>query len=568
MSDLFRKRYIHLLLILIIGLAAYSNTFNVPFHFDDFFNIVDNPDIADLSKFWPPSGSRWFGMLTFALNYRLGGLDTTGYHIFNLIVHIISAILVYYLVLMTLKILQQPFSRSLGENASNLIPLFSALFFVSHPVQTQAVTYIVQRLASLSTMLFLLSLLSYIKFRMAGADDTVSFLKSAVWYLFSFLFALLSMKTKEIAFTLPLVIITYEFMFLKGNPYKRFLCASVFFMAVPISQIDFNQPFEHFIDRFFGDIGETTRLFTGMSRWDYLFTQFRVIVTYIRLLFYPVRQNLDYDYPIYHSFAEPAVFLSFAFLLIIFLTGIYIIYRVRILERMRPESLLISFGILFFFTALSVESSIIPIKDVIFEHRIYLPSVGAFIAINTAILMSAQRFRSSMPLLWKIIFLALSSSVVLFSGATYARNIIWQDRAELWADALRKSPDKMRPLYNAGVYLIEKDLLDKGTFTGDEFPVIEPTKAEAWVNIGIILEKNRLYRGSASAFKKALEINPMHTGAWNNLGVVLMESGEYEQAYAMFETALNINPEFKPALDNIKIVEQYLSPQKNMPSEQ
>ena len=123
-----------------------------------------------------------------------------------------------------------------------------------------------------------------------------------------------------------------------------------------------------------------------VSRWDYLNTQFRVIVTYIRLLFFPVNQNLDYDYPIYRTFFTPPVFLSFLFLLGIFCWGIYLLYRsYKSDQANRFWYRLIAFGIFWFFVTLSVESSIIPIQDVIYEHRLYLPSVGFFMAIMSGI---------------------------------------------------------------------------------------------------------------------------------------------------------------------------------------
>jgi hypothetical protein len=122
-----------------------------------------------------------------------------------------------------------------------------------------------------------------------------------------------------------------------------------------------------------------------ISRTDYLLTQFRVIVTYMRLLIFPVNQNFDYEYPVYHSFFDPQVAFSFIFLFMIFLGGIYLIYASRLAAAKgnRHGLRLAAFGIFWFFLALSVESSIIPITDVIVEHRLYLPSIGIIIAFVT-----------------------------------------------------------------------------------------------------------------------------------------------------------------------------------------
>lgn len=218
---------------------SYSNTFNSPFQWDEGKFIAENPIVKDLSYFFEPSKakgfefyggikSRYIGYLTFALNYKIHGTDVSGYHIFNLLIHILNAMLVYFLVVLTFR---TPFlsnlslrPRSIG--GSNLIALLSALLFVSHPIQTEAVTYIFQRLASLVTFFYLLPIVLYIKWRIAsysplplweGVRGRVRWGRviPLLLYLLSLISAILAMKTKENAFTLPLVIMIYEFFFLK-----------------------------------------------------------------------------------------------------------------------------------------------------------------------------------------------------------------------------------------------------------------------------------------------------------------------------------------------------------------
>jgi len=160
------------LIIILLGFLVYSATFKVPFVLDDRHVIIENPAVRDLGYFMDPagiSGKRFIGYLTFALNYKLHGLDVTGYHAFNLLVHLINALLVYLLVVFTFN---TPWFSGNGlkdmsgmRHSRNRIALFTALLFVSHPVQTQAVTYISQRFASLATMFYLLSLVMYIKWR-------------------------------------------------------------------------------------------------------------------------------------------------------------------------------------------------------------------------------------------------------------------------------------------------------------------------------------------------------------------------------------------------------------------
>ena len=389
-KTLLHKPIVHILLIVITGLIAYSNTFHVPFQFDDINNIVKNSFVQDLRYFTEPSKAktaevkgveyyafkydgfknRFIGFLTFALNYKAHGLNVTGYHIVNLAIHIINALLVYWLVVLTLQTpwfnviasaaKQSPSpeiasSRNTGTRNDNgalfqpsafnphpsLIALFSSLLFISHPIQTETVTYIIQRLTSLATLFYLLSLVMYVKFRMQDAgyriqDKESKNRVSCIVYLVSLISAVLAMKTKEIALTLPIIIVLYEIFFFSKSqihpsptrltPYAlRFLYLTPFLLTlliIPLSHIEAPQS----AGDLFGDISETVRVQTDMSRLNYLFTEFRVIVTYIRLLFLPINQNLDYDYPVYNSFLNPHVFLSFLFLLSIFGLGVYLFY--------------------------------------------------------------------------------------------------------------------------------------------------------------------------------------------------------------------------------------------------
>jgi hypothetical protein len=154
---------LHFALVAFLGLFAYSNTFEVPFHFDDKIMVIENPTVKNFQYFTDPSKakdfqsysgfiSRYVGYLSFALNYNLHGLDVTGYHVTNLAIHIVNALLVYLIVLLTFRTPRMKESRAAA--GAGYIALFSALLFVSHPVQTQAVTYIIQRFASLAACFY------------------------------------------------------------------------------------------------------------------------------------------------------------------------------------------------------------------------------------------------------------------------------------------------------------------------------------------------------------------------------------------------------------------------------
>ncbi|HAG50864.1 MAG TPA: hypothetical protein DCL42_05950, partial [Deltaproteobacteria bacterium] len=201
----FFTRYGFLITFLLTTVSAfliYSNTFSSPFHFDDTPNIVENYKLRDLSIFWPPSDTRYIGSLSFALNYYFSGLNVFGYHLVNIIIHIINSILVWWLVILTFR---TPVMERINTNPQlkYFIAITASLLFVSHPIQTQAVTYIVQRFASLATLFYLLSLTLYIKAKLqtiqVEAKDENKFFSTSTltFYLLSLISAILAMKTKE-----------------------------------------------------------------------------------------------------------------------------------------------------------------------------------------------------------------------------------------------------------------------------------------------------------------------------------------------------------------------------------
>ncbi|GAB4544347.1 MAG: hypothetical protein Fur0020_13720 [Thermodesulfovibrionia bacterium] len=297
-----RCHRLHILLIILLSLISYSNTLNSSFHFDDEPAIVNNPIIKDIGYFISPSRAepfkgvfhydalkrRYITLLTFAINYRIHGLNVAGYHLVNLSIHISTAILLYLFILLTLR--TPLLINSSIKDYSGHIAIFTALLFATHPIQTEAVTYIWQRTTSISAMFCLLSFVMYVKYRLRAR---------ALYYLACLVLAVFAMKAKENAFVLPISIMLYEIIFFGADIKKRALSLIPILLAmliVPLSIIDINKPMV--------DVGEATRGASTLTRWQYLMTSFRVIITYIRLLFLPINQNLDYDYPVYDSFFD------------------------------------------------------------------------------------------------------------------------------------------------------------------------------------------------------------------------------------------------------------------------
>lgn len=568
----FRVSIIHFLLIITIGLLAYSNTFNVPFVFDDGYNISDNPVVKSVGNFvssftgYEYNPRRFVGYLTFALNYHFGGLSVTGYHIVNFAIHMVNGMLVYFLVILTFRTPHfsiQPAVRGAGNLESSTIALLSAILFVAHPIQTQAVTYIVQRFTSLATMFYLLSVVLYIRSRLARLNAV-----KVASFLFSLFCAVLAMKTKEIAFTLPIIIVLYEGIFF-ASPLKRrllFLVPVVMALAIiPISIVGNDKP----LGELLSDLSEKTRADTEIARWDYLVTEMRVLTTYVRLVFLPVNQNLDYNYPIYHSVLTPPVILSLLFLSALLAVATYLLYTSWRAGSMRYMSedegsvvgaatpmryayfRLVGFGILWFFVTLSVESSFIPLGDVIFEHRIYLPSVGIFIAMMSALSVTMEGVCGRWPAHGKIVLSITAFVILIMAGTTFARNRIWQDDVALWEDVVLKSPGRARGHNNLGFAYDGKGRVDRAFEEFRKAVALDPHYARPHYNMAALYSRKGQADEAIAEYEQSIALNPQDAVSYNGLGLAYSTKGEVDRAIQEFNRAVALKPGFVAAYSNL-----------------
>lgn len=299
--------FIAIILILLVGSISYSNTFHSPFIFDDAHIIVENKgihvdsfsatDLAGLKQ--GIRGNRPVVMLSFALNYYFGGLNPFGYHLINLLIHVLTAIIIYFFLQLTLNL---PSLREQYGKYAQTVALLSSLLFVAHPIQTQAVTYIVQRMASMAALFFLSSLYCYAKARLTGTGK-----RQIAYFLGSGLAALLALGSKENSVTLPFFIALYEYYFLSQPKLTRnrkkwlyimiglillgSLLVGVFTGFSPVQQL--NKIYQRYT-------------FTPGQR---TLTQLRIVIFYLGLLIAPLpsRLNLDHHFSISYSLLSPVV---------------------------------------------------------------------------------------------------------------------------------------------------------------------------------------------------------------------------------------------------------------------
>ena len=562
------SKTVQCIIIIVLGALLYANSLQVPFYLDDYREIVNSQIIKSFSYFinYHSSGgigsliSRSFGYLTFLLNYQIGGLNVVGYHLVNSAIHIISALLVYRIVSLTLL---TPYfadgrDKKTAGNRAGFIAFFAALLFVAHPLQTQAVTYIIQRFASLAALLYMLSLSCYIRARLITNEPGKSNFACLAWFTAAIVSGLLALMTKQNAFTLPLMVILFEMMFFPGDIKKKIRNLGILFAAavagVAIIIAASGKP----VSVLFASLDRATTVEPDITRLDYLATQMRVLVTYLRLLIFPAGQQLDYSYAISSGFLNTDVLLSGALLCALFLAAVYCLLLSRRKESRYGDAAqlfrIIAFGIFWFFITMLIESSIIPITDVIFEHRMYLPSAGIFMAAaaSVSLLGGAGNRVPGWP---RPRVLAASAAVILILGfLTIARNQVWRDEISFWEDNASKSPRNGRVLNN-----LAQARERKGDLKGAEEAYVRAInlksyQAASFINLGhIYIEWGRLDK-ALELYRIALSIDPGIAEAHEGIGIIYKNQNKNEEALQEFLQAINLKPALQTSYANIALI--------------
>ncbi|MGD2100034.1 MAG: tetratricopeptide repeat protein [Desulfobacterales bacterium] len=524
-----------LLLLAVLIFMVYSNTLTGPFIFDDRPNIQNNAKIKltrlSLAELWEAGfesySKRPVSNISFALNYYLNGYNVVGYHFVNILIHIINSVLLYSLAKTTLN--TPALRRRYDPFAITWIPILSAFIWGLHPLLTQSVSYIVQRMNSLATLFYILALLLYAKGRLT--QNT----RSRRWLLAGCAASsILAFGSKEITATLPFFIILYEWYFLGDNTNftfknKNLLLIGAFFLVILLALLYMGMaPLDAIMARF------SKRDFTVDQR---MLTELRVVVFYISLIFWPhpSRLNLDHDFNLSHSLMDPITTL-FALIAIVgaIAAAIY-------LAKKAP---LISFGISWFLGNLVIESSVIPL-EIIFEHRTYLPST---IFILMLVSLAFQIIRPK----WLCLTL-LFTAIAALSVGTYQRNKVWASAVALWQDSVSKSARKARPYNNLGVALAAANRIDEALKMYRIALQIRPNYALAHYNLGYTLAKNGRLDEGLFHFKKSLRLDPNHKEVYNDLAVALIMQGRLNEAIDHLQQALHLSPEYAPAHNNMGI---------------
>jgi protein O-mannosyl-transferase len=521
---------IGLFLVLIV---SYGNSFDNDWHFDDLANITENQNVhlktlnvEDIRNSFTFNGKilRPAAYLSFALNYYVGGQQVFGYHIVNFSIHFLATVFLFLLIYGTLRL---PHLRDRYGPYALPVAFLSSLFWATSPLQVTAVTVIVQRMASMCGLFYVMAMYFYLMGRTAeGTARTVLALT------FSFLAASLSMGTKENAAMIPVTIFLYEVLFLQDHSREniRMILKWTFLPALLILGIAIWYVFMTGILN-----GYQGRPFTLGER---LLTEARVLVYYVSLLIYPAAERLALLHDISASkglFQPWTTFLSISFILSLI---IYALISVR-------RNPLVSFCILFFFLNHLIEGSIIPL-ELIFEHRNYIPSMFFFVFPSVLIIWAWQYLKSKPILRIALVLIC----VFLVSEQVYTvhvRNQIYRSDFSLWLDNALKFPKLSRPHVHLAKHYFEAGYM-KTAFVefsrAYELDNYASTfqKAEVEYDLGQMWRSIDQDEKAFAFYNKALRTYPPYEAPLVGIALIKWREGRLQEALAIMEDLLKKNP--------------------------
>jgi hypothetical protein len=487
-----------ILLLIIVILVAYSNSFSGQFIFDDINTIIDNPyvhSLSPLSKVMFQSRistvqGRPISALSLALCYTLFGTHMAGYHLFNLAIHLLASLTLFGIVRRTL--LSERLRARFGNHAAFLAWITAAIWAV-HPIQTESVTYIVQRCESFVGLFYLLTLYSVIRAIQS---------RRAGWSIIAVLCCGLGMATKEVMATAPVVILIYDRTFGAGSFVSALrrrwgLYAGLAATWIILISLMWSLPHE----------SEKIGFSANINPLYYMMNECIVIVHYIRLSLWPAKLCIDYSWPVVKDWSQ----LALPMLIVVTLLGITAWGFIR----NRSWSFL---GV-WFFGILAPTSSFVPIIDLIFEHRMYL-SLAALILLF--VIITYFCFQYIEKRLW--------DSGKISAGTTSEKFIRYIPVVLITAIL---TPLTLRTLYRNACYhdpiLIWKEALE-----------VSPDNPRAYINLGYSFHRDGKLDEATKCYRRSLRLKPDDAVPWSNLASILTDQGKFDEAMKDYEQALRL----------------------------
>jgi len=548
------------ILLVLLGLCAglYSWTTDFPMVFDDHTYLIDNPIFRDASNFNYMANFTEFARLpaklgtdpdyavnfilrpvsyaTFYWNQLFDGFTPRWFRVVNIVIHALNALLVYAVVFVVLR--RSAEQGTLSASSRWFIAATSALLFSAHPLAIESVTYIIQRFTSMVLLFSLLSLWLYFLSLSAVVRRHVWMLRAG-----SVIALLLAMQTKEDAFMVPFLAVLIDWL-VRGQKLKKaclaalplLLCAPLIPVLVLMTAAAQSGGFN--LDASLNIVNSREE---PLDHWHYIVTQITVVAHYLRLMVWPTGLNLDPEWPIYTSIWQAPVLKSLSVLASVLALMVWMFARHRGDVRMRAA---FAFT-LWYFINVSVSSGLVPLPDMMAEHRSYMPSVGIFIAASCLL----DRLR--LAAFWNGLSLKLAPTgmvlaVVALSWATCARNEVWRTNESLWQDTVAKSPGKFRTWGNLGTAYSIKGREEKAVDCYRKALEIEPKFQNGLLNLSnSLLRLNR----PKESLDTTIQLIKLDEGVARKppvaftLGLGLAGVGRYDEAVGIFREILAVMPD-------------------------
>ncbi len=568
------------LVLLVPGVCAgvYASSFSGLFLLDDFKHLASNK-AAMLSGDWLSmvlSSARPVVSLSLWFNYATGGEQTAGYHLFNLLIHLAATVALFGVVFETMRnnvSLNETSTRCTQASAACWASVIALLWCV-HPLQTGSVTYVAQRAESMMGLFYLLTLYCVVR----GVRSTLP-RRRRWWYGAAIAACALGMGCKAVMVTAPLVIFIYDRIFLTSSwratiSQRKGLYAglaatwSVLFLFGVAGNVLFDGGGEHAAAGF---------SVNTVTPWEYARTQPGVIVHYLRLSVWPVGQCLDYQWPVADTGSVSKVWLPAALLgMLVICTGIALVRQPRI-----------GFLGVWFIVILSPTSSFVPIMDLAFEHRMYLPLAAVIAGAILVLKAMIGRFNLATPHRTIVGIMMVLIATGGLSYATVQRNKLYADDIAMWKNVVATSPRNGRAYGSLGFALSKVGRIEDAVKAYEAAILVDADDAAPYVNLGNALFKLKRLQASVDAYDHALaldanllhghfgraqtltamqrtaeavdayeqvlKLDPNHITARSNLGVALHRLRKYDASIAAYEEVLrrdprNVNTQFNLGL--------------------